>query len=126
MDKWGLELEESEACIEYLIKERFIDEQRFTTYYVNDKFKFNNWGKIKIKHHLKQKGLPNTTIENALEEIDFNEYLVTLTELLQTKLKQIKNKDHWQTKAALARFAQSRGFEPHLVFQCINELNLGQ
>ncbi len=124
LEKWGVEEEESESCIEFLINEKFIDEQRFARYYVNDKFKFNSWGKIKIKHHLKQKKLPNTTIDNALNEIDLDEYLSRLAELLQGKHRQIKNKDVWQTKAALARFGQSRGFEPHFVFQCINEMAL--
>ncbi len=122
--KWELNEEECNAIIDFLIKDKFIDEERFTSYYVKDKFRFNGWGKIKIKYQLRQKELPNNLIDNALEEIDLDEYLNRLAELLQGKLKQIKNKDLWQTKTALARFAQSRGFEPHLVFQSIDQMDL--
>nr|WP_321454115.1 regulatory protein RecX [uncultured Carboxylicivirga sp.] len=120
--KWELSEEETEEVITFLIKEKYIDEQRFAEFYVRDKFRFNNWGKIKIKYQLKQKEIANTHIENAMEEINSSDYQAKLAELLQGKKKQIKNKDTWQTKAALARFGQSRGFEPYLVFQCIDEI----
>ena len=120
--KWELSEEESDEAIQFLINEKYINEQRFAEFFVRDKFRFNGWGRIKIKYHLKQKEIANSLIENAMEEIDSSEYMIKLAELLQGKLRSIKNKDLWQTKAALARFGQSRGFEPHLVFQCINEI----
>ncbi|MCU4162442.1 regulatory protein RecX [Carboxylicivirga caseinilyticus] len=119
---WEVSDEETNKAIQFLIEEKYINEQRFAEFYVRDKFRFNGWGKIKIKYHLKQKEIANSDIENALAEINSSDYFSKLAELLQGKLKQIKNKDVWQTKAALARFGQSRGFEPHLIFQCIDEI----
>ena len=120
--KWELSEDECYKAIQYLVDERYIDEQRFSNFYVRDKFRFNGWGKIKIKYHLKNKNIENTIIDIALEEIDSSEYLIKLAELLLGKKKQIKKKEPWQINAALARFGQSRGFEPHLVFQCINNI----
>ncbi len=122
LDNWDITEEESVKIIQYLIEEKYIDEQRFANYFVRDKFRFNGWGKIKIRYQLKQKKIADSNIDNAMEEIDLSEYETKLAELLQGKLRQIKNKDVWQTKAALARFGQSRGFEPHLIFQCIDDL----
>lgn len=120
--KWEISEVESNKIIQHLIDEKYIDEQRFAAYFVRDKFRFNGWGKIKIRYHLKQKEILLSHIDNALEEIDPSEYQTKLAKLLHTKLKQIKNKDTWQTKAALIRFGQSRGFEPHLIYQCIDNI----
>lgn len=49
-------------------------------------------------------------ISEALEELDAAVYESKLMDLLTNKNKTIKGKDKWQTKAALLRFAQSRGF----------------
>lgn len=121
---WELSEEDCEKAIDYLKKEKYIDDVRYTSYFVRDKFRFNGWGKIKIRYQLKIKDIASIVIDNALEEIDQTEYQSKLAELLHTKKKQIKNKDFWNTKSALARFAQSRGYEPHLIFNCIDEMRI--
>ncbi|WP_439183111.1 regulatory protein RecX [Carboxylicivirga taeanensis] len=119
---WELNEEEVAAALDSLIKEKFIDDSRYAAYYVKDKFLFNGWGRIKIRFQLRAKSIGSDLIEEALEQIDVTDYHEKLAELLHTKLRQIKNKDAWQTKAALARFAQSRGFEPDLVFRSIDQI----
>lgn len=37
----------SERIIARLLKERFIDESRYTRFFVNDKLRFNKWGRDK-------------------------------------------------------------------------------
>lgn len=119
---WELSEEEVDKAIDWLISEKFIDDSRFAGYYVKDKFQFNGWGRIKIRYMLRGKGLDSNIINDALYMINDDAYSEKLAELLQGKYRQIKNKDIWQTKAALARFAQSRGFEPDLVFRSIDQL----
>ena len=120
--KWELTEEEVETAIAYLIKEKFIDEDRFASFYVRDKFRFNGWGRIKIRWQLRQKEVNNASMEEALESLSEESYLEKLAELLYNKKRQIKNKDVWQTKAALVRFGQSRGFEPDLVYNQVDRL----
>ena len=95
------------------MKEKFIDEQRFAAFYSRDKFRFSGWGRIKIAYHLSAKFVDKSCIAEALQSIDEEAYFERLQDLLIKKKQQIKNKDPWQTKASLVRYAQSRGFEPN-------------
>ena len=47
----GLAGEESDRIVSRLLQERFIDESRFARYFVNDKLRFNKWGRVKINYH---------------------------------------------------------------------------
>ena len=41
----------------YLINENYLNEERFARSYIRGKFYLKNWGRIKIKNHLKFKGI---------------------------------------------------------------------
>lgn len=119
---WELSDDECDKAIDHLISEKYLDDGRYSQFFVRDKFRFNGWGRTKIKYQLKQKSISSFMIEDALEEIDEQEYLEKLAELLQVKMHQLRNKDPWKAKASMVRFAQSRGYEPHLIFTCIERL----
>lgn len=111
LDNWDVPEQLAARIIDELISQKFIDEDRFTKFYVRDKFRFNQWGKIKISFMLKSKGIHQNQIDDGLAEIGDQEYLETLQNLIQAKLKKIKFKDEYDKKSKLIRFAQSRGFE---------------
>ena len=58
IDAAGLPPDASERIIARLLKERFIDESRFTRFFVNDKLRFNKWGRVKIGYELYKKNIP--------------------------------------------------------------------
>ena len=120
----ALQIEETEkhCIIKKLSEENYVDDARYVKFYVQDKFRFNGWGKIKIQWQLSQKKVASTTIASALDDIDEETYENKLRDILNNKLKTIKGKDLWQTKAALLRFAQSRGFEYDLSNRLINQI----
>jgi regulatory protein len=89
---------------------------------VKDKFHFNKWGKIKISYSLKQKGLDNNLISNALNTIDEGEYEEMLAVLLKAKLKTIKWEYEYEKMGKLFNFAQSRGFESSIIDKAIRRL----
>ena len=123
LEAWDVDREKFGAIIERLIKGKFIDESRYSVFFVRDKFRFNGWGRIKIRWALKQKGIAEKVINNALTEIDDAVYREKLTEILKGKYKQIRNKkDEYQAKAALVRFAQSKGYEQDLIFSVLDEI----
>ena len=123
LEAWEVDPEKFGAIIETLVKEKFIDEERYSLFYARDKFRFNGWGRVKISYSLKQKGIPGDVIQKALSEIDETEYGQKLFELLKNKLKQIKDKnDRYKVKAAMIRFAQSRGFEPDRIYSVVEKL----
>ncbi len=118
---WKVEPEISQQVIHQLIKEKFIDEERYIRFFVKDKFTFNRWGKIKIKWQLKAKNIYGKKVDEELSHIDMNEYKETLSHLLKTKKTSIKETDPYKIKSSLIRYASSRGFEPDLIYQIIDD-----
>ena len=118
---WGLEPSDAETIIERLINDNYLDEQRFARAFVNDKFKFNGWGRMKIAHQLRAKGITSECIDEALSLIDNDEYLATLERILTTKAATLQGREPQQARAALMRFAASRGFEPALFCPIANK-----
>lgn len=84
----GLAGEESDRIVSRLLQERFIDESRFARYFVNDKLRFNKWGRVKINYEMQRKGIPSSIRSEALEGIDEQEYRSILLSLLKSKRKQ--------------------------------------
>lgn len=119
---WNLSYDDQDEIIQTLIEEKFLNEERYTNFYVRDKFRFNKWGKIKISHHLKQKQIPENLIDNALDQINEKDYKESLGDILSHKIKSIKEDDPYQLRAKLYRFAQGRGFESHLALNFIDKL----
>ena len=54
MKEWGLIKEAQEYIIEVLIKEKYLDEERFARSFCRGKFRVKGWGKEKIKNELKK------------------------------------------------------------------------
>ena len=119
---WGLDEDESDVVLAYLYKEKFIDERRYTEFYCNDKIKFNRWGKIKVKHHLRAKFINSALIDKVLSEFDYDEYYTIAEELLKAKLRSVKYKDRYELKSKLMNFAASRGFGYDISNDIIDEV----
>ena len=119
---WGGSNEEVNEIIAYLIEERYIDNQRYANSYTKDKFRFNHWGKYKISMMLRSKDIGNEIIEEALEQIDDEEYLEKLQQILRDKLRSLKYSSEYEKKGKLFKFAQSRGFESGAISKVIDSI----
>lgn len=119
---WGVVPSQADVIISRLQAEGFLDEQRYAIAFVRDKFRFNKWGRIKIAHALRQKAVSAAAIDTALDEIDEIDYRRTLLQLLQAKARTVGGSDHWARRAALLRFAASRGFEHDLCYGCVDQV----
>jgi len=117
--KWGLDAEIVEGILATLEKEKYIDEERFCQSFVNDKYRFDKWGKVKIAHALQMKKISRVVINSSLNKIDQEEYLQILTKLMQSKKKSIRAKDEFDLNRKLIRFAMSRGYEMKDIRKCI-------
>ena len=116
---WGVPYNEQEKIIARLIEEKFIDESRYCRAFVNDKVKFNRWGRIKITAALRDKRLPQELIRDAIEDIDEEQYLQSLGEVIATKQRDLKGKEDFATQQKIIRHAASRGYEPSLIIKAI-------
>lgn len=120
LNQWEVDYDLHQQIIDKLIDNKFIDESRYTQAFVSDKFKFNNWGKIKIKHHLKQKQISDNLIYEHLNSINDSEYSDKISYEIKKKLKTVKAKDNFERNQKVARYVISKGFEPSIVFDLLN------
>lgn len=117
---WGVPHGEQLRIIERLQQDGFIDEARYCRAFVNDKVRFNRWGRIKIQAALREKRLPSELVSEAMENIDEELYMSALQEVIAAKRRELKGKDDRATQQKLIRHAASRGYEPSLIFKAIN------
>jgi regulatory protein len=122
LDSWGLGDNDNEKIINVLIKENFINEERFARAFVRDKFNYNKWGKVKITSHLRVKNIPGDIIKTALETIDNDLYIRTLRDLISGHSRFVKAKNQYDLKAKLLRYGLSKGFESSLLYDLLNDL----
>jgi len=122
LNSWKVSGEDAEKIIDLLIKEKFLDDQRYATVYVHDKFRFNGWGKIKLTVMLRQKEIPSPVIEEALNQIDPELYKQTCTRLISEKSATLKETNQFKRKGKLFRYAAQRGFESDLIHQILSYL----
>ena len=121
--RWGADSEEMRGwIIERLVKEKFIDEHRYSRAFVLDHFRHSQWGKVKIGMTLKQKRVDAAAISSGMEAIGEEEYLELLQKILSDQRRRIKSKSRIDLKGKLLRHALGKGFESHLVYDAINAL----
>ena len=116
----GLWPEAVENIIVKLIEDNFLNEERFAMQFAKGKFNIKKWGRIKIKQELKQKRVSDYCLKKALQQIDEEEYMDTLTKVIATKKRLIAEKNPIKLKFKLAIFAISKGYERDLVFDVLN------
>jgi len=122
LTSWKVSDSDAERIIDLLKKEKFLDDQRYATFYVRDKFRFNGWGKVKLRVMLRQKEIPLPVIEEALNQIDPELYKQTCTRLISEKSASLKESNQFKRKGKLFRFAAQRGFESDLIHQILSYL----
>ncbi len=122
LNNWKVSDSDAERIIDLLKKEKFLDDQRYATFYVRDKFRFNGWGKVKLRVMLRQKEIPLPVIEEALNQIDPELYKQTCTRLISEKSASLKEANQFKRKGKLFRYAAQRGFESDLIHQILSYL----
>lgn len=120
--RYNLNAATIERIIEQLIKEKYIDELRFTKSFINDKMRFNKWGKIKIDFALRQKNIPQSIISEAFLDFSDEQLNDSLEQLLSAKWKTIKGKTEHDRRTKLIRFGLGRGFEMSNILAFIDKL----
>ncbi|MDD4922436.1 MAG: regulatory protein RecX, partial [Bacteroidales bacterium] len=83
--RFELSKDEELKLIQRLQQEGFLDEKRYIRAFVSDRFRFNKWGRIKIRYLLRQKGVSAELIEEGLEAIPEEDYQEMLLTLLKQK-----------------------------------------
>ena len=123
MKNWELPEGAEDRIVEKLVKERFIDEGRFARAFVRDKFRYNRWGRVRIQQELRLRQIPQKHIDEALEEIESDDNLSTLSEIIRKKRPSVKGKNEYEIKGKLIRFALGRGFSMEDITKVIGSID---
>jgi len=120
MRRWGLDEAVQARVVEYLLKERYVDDARYACAFVREKIKTNKWGPRKIEQALYAKRIATEIYQPVLAEVDQEDYLKILRPLLQAKRRQLGGLSEYEQNGRLVRFAMSRGFTFDLIRQCLD------
>jgi len=112
--------EEKTKILEYLLDNRFVNDERFAMAFVRGKVNQSGWGVNKIRFHLMQKDIDKEIIDEALGQTDEEVYRQRLIDILKTKSMTIKAETDFEKKRKLAAYAMQKGFEGSLVWEVVN------
>lgn len=102
--------ETSEVC-DYIEEVGLVDDDLYVKFFVEDSFRIKNKGARKIVYELKQRGIDDDKINQAIEEASDMQY-DALKEAYERKLEATKSEtDEYKRKNKIIRFLISRGFD---------------
>jgi len=121
LNKLGIYDDQIDEYICYLIDENFLSETRYSETFVRGKFNYNHWGRIKIKRELKLKNISEWNINNALKQIDDEQYEKKLDTICKKQIEQISGTNYEVKNKIIRRLAQ-KGWETDKIIKCLNRL----
>lgn len=103
--------EAKEEIILFLLKENYLNEERFTRSYIRGKFYIKHWGKNKIKINLKQKQISEKLINSCFDEIDDADYEKTIKKIYDNYYTKQTGLKEYQKKTKTIKYLIGKGFE---------------
>lgn len=122
MFDYNLIPEAKEMILLSLMKDNFLNEERFSKSFARGKFRIKNWGKQRIVRELKMKDISAYNIKTALKEIDESEYISTIYRITENRNDVISESNIYKRKQKLIGFLMRKGFENELIFKVVNEV----
>ena len=119
MRQWGVSDEDQAKVMARLIKEKYVDDERFAHAFVYDKIRYSKWGLRKVEQALWMKRIDEHISKSILDEVDDEEYLQILRPLLKQKSKSVTGRNEYERTMKLIKFALGRGFTMDIIKQCI-------
>jgi regulatory protein len=110
--------------LDELEEKDFIDDREFAQKFARDKNHLNDWGPVKIKAHLRQKGVDKHTAEeavsNTFEEVDLD---AQFRKLIKKRKKRFAREEHpLKRKKKVANYLQRKGYYASDVYQYLDSL----
>lgn len=91
-----------------LVKDRFVDDARYSAAFAREKSALQGWGAFKIRMALRGKGIADEVIDTALSETDPEKSALRLERLLREKARLLQGDP--QIRLKLLKYALSRGY----------------
>jgi regulatory protein len=122
MRDYNLIPEARELILLSLMKDNFLNEERFSKSYARGKFRIKSWGKQRIVRELKFRDISVYNIKTALQEIDPQEYIATIYRITENRNEVISEPNQYKRKQKLIDFLMRKGFENELIFKTVKDV----
>jgi len=119
--KYNVPDDDIQKILNDLQENDFINHTRYVEAFINDKLRFNHWGKRKIAYTLHAKNIDETLIQTKLNKIDPEYYKKILEEELRKKINKISEPIDKEGKEKIIRFLTQKGFEYGKVFDILEK-----
>lgn len=113
--EFGLTSADTDQIFAALRGDNFFNEERFAMAFAGGKFRYNHWGRVRIRQELRMRDIAPALIIQAVDSIDETEYVLLLQKLLDKKREQYAAAPNTREKAAASLIRA--GFEMELVFR---------
>ncbi len=112
----GLSKKEVEELITRLTEEEYLNEERFALVFASGKPRIKGWGRQKIRHELRQKGISEYNIVKALKSLDQSEYEAIFRRQADKKWRALQSeKNIFVKKNKWQLYLLQKGFEPAII-----------
>ena len=122
MRDYNLIPEARELILLSLMKDDFLNEERFSKSFARGKFRIKSWGKQRIIRELKFRNISAYNIKTALKEIEKTEYIATIYRITENRNAVIKESNSYKRKKKLIDFLMRKGFENELIFKTVKDV----
>ena len=116
LQRKGATPDEAEALVARLTDENYLNEERYARAFASDKFRFDHWGRIKIRYALRMQRISDSCIDEALADIPEADYRAVLADFLTAKERTTSVTKNW---CALRLTADSN------LTVCVTNCNVG-
>lgn len=112
--------EGADKVMDLLIKDKYVDDYRYSCAYARDKATIAGWGPSKIRYMLSSKGVARDVIDRAMLEIDDSKADQRLDRLVRSRYASLRNDP--QVRVKLFRYVVGRGYSYDDASSVIDEL----
>jgi regulatory protein len=114
------DIDSAVKVMDLLIKDKYVDDYRYSCAYARDKASIAGWGPSKIRYMLSSKGVDRDVIDRAMLEIDESKADQRLDRLVRSRYASFRNDP--QVRVKLLRYVVGRGYSYDEASSVIDEL----
>ncbi|WP_339657959.1 regulatory protein RecX [Flavobacterium frigidarium] len=113
---------EIDQIIAQLIKDNFLNEERFARSFARGKHRIKHWGNVRITNELKFRKINQRLITTALKEITPDEYFETFEKLALRTWENTRETNTMKKRKKVCDSLLRKGFESALVYEQVTQL----
>jgi regulatory protein len=103
-----------------LVQDRYVDDARYASAFAREKAQIQGWGPVKIRFQLRAKGVKDSVITEALQEVEPQRAQDKLEKVLQVKAKALQGDPQFKLK--LLKFGLGRGYDYDEVENAVSKI----